>query len=65
MISKVVTDYLRNLAERLREDDPVKMEADAEQLIDLAITLDEERDLTLTQVLASFATRESTESGKL
>lgn len=59
MISKVVTDYLRELARRV-QDHSEHMTLDEEdyvQLMDLADTLDEERDSNLTKILASYASR--------
>jgi hypothetical protein len=47
MISKIVTDYLRDLAERLQMVAPIGVgvdTGDVRQLIDLADTLDEARD---------------------
>jgi len=47
MISKIVTDYLRDLAERLQMVAPIGVgvdTGDVRQLIDLADTLDEERE---------------------
>jgi hypothetical protein len=45
MISKIVTDYLRDLAYRLETivDSGLAESSDIRQLIDLADTLDEER----------------------
>ena len=46
MTSKIVTDYLRNLAERIRliaADGGIVEGSDIEQLYDLADTLDGER----------------------
>lgn len=57
MISKLVTDYLRDLAERLQMVAPIGVgvdTGDVRQLIDLADTLDEERKEELAAVKESL-----------
>jgi uncharacterized membrane protein YgcG len=65
MISKIVTTYLRSLADRLRTEDIINLHEsfaeDATQLIDLADTLDEERQDNLTQLLDKFAAKKAAE----
>ena len=63
MVSKIVIDYLRNLSKRLETiacDGGVVDWEDIPQLIDLAATLDEERERGLESILAEFAAREKT-----
>lgn len=45
MVSKIITDYLRDLAERIKDADGASLDmADVLQVIDIADTLDEDRE---------------------